>query len=329
MRRATLLGLLAFAGLGLSVAGHAAPERPRLGFPLACALGRTCEIQHYVDRDPGPGARDYRCGPQSYEGHNGIDIRLLDMAAQRRGIEVLAAAPGKVVRLRDGVADISIRAPGAPSVANQECGNGVVVDHGDGWETQYCHLARGSLRVKTGDLVSAGTPLALVGLSGNTEFPHLHLTVRHDGAIVDPFAPAGGSACGAVGDLWTPAARAALAYRSGAVLNASFASGPVTMANVETGSVAAPSRTAPYVVAYVRGIALQAGDVIVLELKGPDGATLARSQLPPLDRWKAQHLAYVGKKAPATGWKVGAYVAEYRVLRQGNVAISRRFETRF
>ena len=88
---------------------------PVLAFPLACEPGRTCEVQHYVDRDPGPGTRDYRCGPQTYEKHNGIDIRLLDMAAARRGVAVLAAAAGKVTRLRDGVADISIRAPGAPS----------------------------------------------------------------------------------------------------------------------------------------------------------------------------------------------------------------------
>jgi hypothetical protein len=322
------LGLASIASLGLYATTGAAPAGPQLGFPLGCVLGRTCEIQHYVDRDPGPGVRDYRCGVQSYDGHNGIDIRLLDMAAQRRGVEVLAAAAGKVTRLRDGVADISIRAPGAPSVAGQECGNGVVIDHGGGWETQYCHMARGSLRVRSGDVVAAGAPLGRVGLSGNTEFPHLHMTVRHGGAVVDPFAPAGGSGCAATSDLWSPAARAAMAYQVGAVLNAGFASGPVTMTDVEAGGIAAPSKAAPYVVAWVRGIGLQAGDVITLELNGPDGVSLARSQLPPLERWKAQHLVYVGKKAPPTGWKSGAYVADYQVLRQGKVAIKRRFEVR-
>lgn len=328
MRHWTLLGIMASAGLGLSASGHAAPDGPRLGFPLACVVGQTCEVQHYVDRDPGPGVRDYRCGAQTYEGHNGIDIRLLDMAAQRRGVEVLAAGAGKVTRLRDGVADISIRAPGAASVANQECGNGVAIDHGGGWESQYCHMARGSIRVKSGDSVAAGAPIGRVGLSGMTEFPHLHLTLRRDGAVVDPFAPSGGSSCGTQGDLWTPQARVAMSYKRGTVLNAGFAAGPVTMEQVERGGIGGPSRWAPYVVAYARGITLQANDVIVLELKDPDGVSLARSQLPPLDRWKAQHLAYVGKKLPPGGWKPGLYVAEYRVLRQGKVAISRRFEAR-
>ena len=328
MRRCTLLGLVAFAGLGLSQSGRAAPDGPRLGFPLACVVGQTCEIQHYVDRDAGPGVRDYRCGAQTYEGHNGIDIRLLDMAAQRRGVDVLAAAGGKVTRLRDGVADISIRAPGAASVVNQECGNGVAIDHGGGLESQYCHMARGSIRVKSGQLVAAGDPIGRVGLSGNTEFPHLHFTLRHRGAVVDPFAPAGGTACAAQGDLWTVQARAAMAYKSGAVLNSGFTGQPVTMAQIENGDIVAPSRTSPYLVAYVRGITLQAGDVIVLELRDPAGVSLARSQLPPLDRWKAQHLAYVGRKLPAGGWRAGSYVAEYRVLRLGKVAVSRRFKVR-
>ncbi len=328
MGNLALLGLMAFTALGLSAAGHAAPEPPRLGFPLACLVGQTCEIQHYVDRDAGPEVRDYRCGAQTYEGHNGIDIRLLDMAAQRRGVDVLAAAGGKVARVRDGVADISVRASGAASAVNQECGNGVVIDHGDGWETQYCHMARGSLRVKLRDVVAAGAPIGWVGLSGNTEYPHLHITVRHNTVAVDPFVPIGGQGCAAQEDMWTPAARMAMTYRLGTVLNAGFAAGPVTGEQVEAGGIAVPGRSAPYIVAYVRSIGLQAGDEIELDLKGPDGASLARSRAPPLDRWKAQLVTFVGKKTPAAGWPAGAYSADYRVWRQGSVAVSRRFEIR-
>ena len=122
MRAAPLAALVMLSSLG---AARAAPEtsaaRPAFAFPLACQIGRTCEIQHYVDRDPGPAVRDYKCGRRSYNGHDGIDIRILDMAAQRASVAVLAAAPGRVARLRDGVADVSIRAAGAPSVTGQEC----------------------------------------------------------------------------------------------------------------------------------------------------------------------------------------------------------------
>jgi hypothetical protein len=328
MTRLHILALVAAFGFGALAAQGAIPAGPRLAFPVACVVGRTCEIQHYVDRDPGPGVRDYRCATQTYQAHNGIDIRVPDMMAQRRGVDVLASAAGTVARVRDGVADISVRAPGAAPVANQECGNGVAISHGGGWETQYCHMARGSIRVKPGDVVAAGAPIGRVGLSGNTEYPHLHMTVRHNGAVVDPFAPAGGAGCAAQGDMWTPEARTAMTYRLGVVLNAGFAAGPVTPDQVEAGGIAPPGRSSPYIVAYARGIGLQAGDEIELELKDPNGVSLARSRAQPLDRWKAQWVTYVGKKAPVTGWTGGTYVADYRVWRQGKVAISRRFEIR-
>lgn len=322
--RPASLALLAALALAPPVARSQGPP-PRLGFPLACQIGRDCEVQHYVDRDPGPGARDYHCGTRTYQGHNGIDIRLLDMAEQRRGVDVLAAAAGRVARLRDGVADISIRAPGAPSVANIECGNGVVIDHGDGWETQYCHMARGSLRVKVGDRVAAGQALGSVGLSGDTEFPHLHITVRHAGQVVDPFAPAAApGSCGAQAPLWAAAAERALAYKAGAILNVGFAPGPVSMDAVEEAAVGAVEPEAPALVAYVRAIGLDAGDAISLTLSGPDGAVLAQTRQ-PLTRYRDQQLVFVGCKRPAAGWAKGTYVAEARIERPGQPPLDRRF----
>lgn len=324
--RALILGTLALAA-SLGVA-RAAPGAPVLAFPLACVIGKTCEIQHYVDRDPGPGVRDYRCGRRTYEAHNGIDIRVHDMVAQRAGVDVLAAAPGRVVRLRDGVQDISIRAPGAPSVAGQQCGNGVVIDHGDGWETQYCHVARGSVRVKVGDTVAAGTPLARVGLSGDTEFPHMHFTVRQAGKIIDPFGPdmSRPAACAAQTAMWTPAASHQMAYKAGAILNAGFAGAAVSMDSVEAGGVMAPTSASPYLVAYARTIELEAGDRIEIALNGPGGVALANATTPPLDHDKAQHINFVGKKRPPTGWPKGVYVAEIRVHRAGAVALTRRIQ---
>ena len=324
--RTILLAALAFtASLGVA---RAASGPPALAFPLACQIGRTCEIQHYVDRDPGPGVRDYKCGRRTYQAHNGVDIRLLDMAAERAGVAVLAAAPGRVARLRDGVRDISIRTPGAPPVAGQQCGNGVVIDHGGGWETQYCHVARGSVRVKVGDSVVAGTPLAKVGLSGNTEFAHMHFSVRHAGVIVDPFAPdvSKPAACAAQTTLWTPAALRQMPYKAGAILNAGFAAGPVTMEAVEAGGIARPTAASPWVVAYARVIGLRAGDQIEIALSGPNGASLAQATTPPLDHDKAQYVNLVGKKRPFTGWPAGAYTAWIRVHRAGAVAFERRIQ---
>ena len=323
-----LLAFALLAGLAPAAATQTAP--PQLSFPLACTLGRTCEIQHYVDRDPGPGTRDYRCGPQTYEGHSGIDIRLMDMAAQRRGVSVLAAAPGRVVRLRDGVAERVIGQPGAADVNSQECGNGVVIDHGGGWETQYCHMAMGSIVVKVGQPVVAGTPIGRVGLSGKTEFPHLHLTVRHGGEVVDPFAPDASdpASCRPQTGLWSAAAKAQMSYQPGQVLNAGFTARQVSMTDVENGGLNAATPAAPWLIFYVRATGLLAGDAAELELKGPDGAVLAKARQPPLQAWRAQDLRLIGKRKPPTGWAPGLYTGDYRVWRQGKVALSRHVEVR-
>ncbi len=310
--------------------GDAPAAGPQLVFPVDCVVGQTCEIQNYVDRDPGPGAKDYRCEERTYQAHNGVDIRIPNMSAQRAGVYVLAAAPGVVARLRDGVADVSVRAPDAAAVDGVECGNGLVVDHGEGWETQYCHLARNSLLVKQGERVEAGQAIARIGLSGNTEYPHLHFTVRHAGTVIDPFAPdpaAGG--CAARGAMWTPAAQAAMAYREGAVLNTGFSSGAVSMEAVEDGGVAEAAQHAPALVAYVRAIGLEGGDVQHLEVTAPDGSVLAKTDEKPLDRAKAQYLLFAGRRTPADGWPTGAYRARYWVDRGGERVLQREFQIAF
>ena len=331
--RLALLSLVAGLASPLATSAAADPGAPRLAFPLACTIGRTCEVQNYVDHDPGPGWKDYRCGSHTYDKHTGVDIRLLDIAAQRAGVNVLAAAAGKVIRLRDGVADSVLRGPVTPALAAQGCGNAVVVDDGDGWQTSYCHLARGSLKVKVGDAVAVGQPIAQVGLSGETAFPHLHIEVRHDGLVVDPFAPAqAAGACdaqaAAADGLWTPAAGQAMAYKRGAILNAGFSGAPASADAIEDAGLASAGPAGPVLVAYVRAINLEPGDVQELVLKDPTGAVVSQSRLAPLDRAKAQYVVFVGRKRPAEGWRSGTYSATYTVTRAGVIALTRAFTTR-
>lgn len=326
MRLRVLASVAAVAACAPAVP-RAAAEGPKLALPIACEVGRTCEVQHYVDRDPGPGARDYRCGGRTYDKHSGVDIRVPDMAAQRRGVDVLAAAPGRVARVRDGVTDISVRAPEAPSVKGQECGNGVVIDHGDGWETQYCHMAQGSVRVKPGDEVKAGTPIGRVGLSGDTEYPHVHMTVRHAGQVVDPFSPAGpADACAATASMWTPQAAKALAYKPGVIFNAGFAGAPVSYLEVEDGRIPPATRTSPVIAVYMLVIGPQKGDVVEIGLRDPSGRERPPQRLAPLDRDKSQFFAALQREPPPGGWPAGTYVADLKVLRDGKPALVRWVE---
>jgi hypothetical protein len=326
MRR-TGTAIVLLCGLG----APAPAQDLRLKVPVACEIGRTCFIQHYVDRAAGPGAEDYRCGTLTYDGHDGVDFRVPTLAAQRAGVDVLAAAAGTVLRMRDGMEDVSVSERGRGSVQNTECGNGVVIDHGEGWQTQYCHMAKGSLAVKPGEKVEAGARLGRIGLSGLSEFPHLHFTLRKDGTVVDPFAPApagSGSCTAAEGStLWEEAAARSLAYEAGSVLNKGFASGPVTMEAIDSGAAAAdtPSTRSPALVAYVRAIGLRQGDRQVLTLLDPDGKPLARNEAPPLDRNKAQWMMFSGVKRPQAGFEPGLYRAVYRVVRDGKPAIEQAF----
>jgi murein DD-endopeptidase MepM/ murein hydrolase activator NlpD len=311
------------APLGLlAAAGPAPAPQLRLSWPVGCTLGQTCAIQNYPDDDAGPGARDYACHGRTYDKHDGTDIRLTSMALEQKGVDVLAAAPGTVLRVRDGIEDLSVRDQPPGAVAGRECGNGLVIDHGNGWETQYCHMRRGSVAVRAGEHVAAGAVLGKVGLSGDTEFPHLHLTVRKDGKAVDPFAfgaPAG--ACRAGRSLWqqTPP------YREGEVLVAGFATGPVQMRDVQDKGAdqpPRPSRQTP-IVAFVQAIGLAQGDVQRLVLIGPDGSALADNKAPPLDHDKAQQLLFAGRgRVPPGGWPAGEYRAVYSVIRNGKTVLT-------
>src|SRR5687767_667340 len=141
-----------------------------------------------------------------------------------KGFRVLAAADGKVRAIRDSMADVSFRDIGKDAIKGREAGNGVAIDHGNGWETQYSHLRRGSVMVKPGESVRRGQLLGLVGLSGWTEFPHLHLTVRYQGRKIDPFVGTGAhTGCGLGEPLWEAKALEAMKYVPTGMLAAGFA----------------------------------------------------------------------------------------------------------
>ena len=97
-----------------------AAESVQLKLPVACEVGRTCFIQNYVDVDASSSATDYRCGTLTYDSHNGTDFRLTSMRMQRAGVGVLAAAAGRVVRVRDGVPDVAVRATDREAVRGAE-----------------------------------------------------------------------------------------------------------------------------------------------------------------------------------------------------------------
>lgn len=93
------------------------------------------------------------------------------------GKEVYAVADGTVVGTRN---DLAEQTPGTyPSgiPIDEADGNFVVLDIGDGFYVNYAHMQPGSVRPELGDKVSRGDVIGLVGNTGNSVAPHLHIHV--------------------------------------------------------------------------------------------------------------------------------------------------------
>lgn len=306
----------------LTVAGSGAyADAFRIDLPVDCVPGVDCFVQNYPDVDPTPSASDHACGQMTYNGHSGTDFRVRNHVVLQDGVTVTAVASGTVTRVRDGEPDAMIPGVAVSVPEGRGCGNGLVIDHGEGWSTQYCHLRADSVRPAVGDRVKRGEALGLIGMSGRTEFPHLEFIVRKGETVLDPFTRLSLEAgCGADGaPLWTDAAALALGYRTAAILNAGFAPGTVANEDIEAGRFDEFRLEAetPALVFYGRAIGLVAGDVEVIEIRDPDGEIFVSHVGEPLDRAKAQKMLFAGRKVSKSGWKQGTYTGIYRVLRSG------------
>ena len=95
--------------------------------------------------------------------HNGLDL------IAPAGTPVYAAADGyvkNVVKSRKGL------------------GNVVTIEHDNGYETRYAHLA--DIETRKGRKIKKGTRIGYVGVSGNSFAPHLHYEVVRDTTVLDP-----------------------------------------------------------------------------------------------------------------------------------------------
>ncbi len=313
--RAALAAALAL----YTFAPQAGAEEFRLSLPLDCELGKTCFIDDYVDIDPERGKQqDFACDYNSRDGHRGTDFSLLSFDSIPEGVSVRAAAPGVVARTRDEMPDDrSMR-----GVTSQNaCGNAVLLDHGEGWQTLYCHMRLGSVAVSQGDLVQPGDTLGLVGLSGQTNHPHLHLTVLRNGKVVDPFRPDPTGKCGITDKtLWADPP----VYLATFLVTAGFSDGVPDMKAVFDGS-ARKTKVTPQspIVLYINARHLQAGDKVLFSIESPAGTEIFRHEM-EIDADKTRLTPSAGRRAPETGWPPGDYLGHATILR-GETLIAHRF----
>ncbi len=113
---------------------------------------------------------------QEYKvGHGGIDI----VKGGYKLDNIVAHSDGTVVEV---IKDVNVNTPNDSTNA----GNMVKIDHGNGYQTRYLHMAYGSVKVSVGDNVKKGQIIGYMGDTGNAFGAHLHFEVLKDGNKVDP-----------------------------------------------------------------------------------------------------------------------------------------------
>lgn len=307
-----LLALIVF----LVIASPAIAADMRLQWPVACSLGEDCWMMNYVDIDPSTDKiKDAQCSWRTYDGHNGTDIALADVAAMERGFAVLAVADGVVERLRDSEPDklkATAEDVAAAKASKRECGNGILIKHANGVKSQYCHLKMGSIMVKQGAQVTAGQPIADIGLSGVTQHPHLHLTVMD--AQNRPLDPFGGKLVegGCDAERTTMWAKP-IDYAAADILSIGLADAPPKYDDAIAGRITQPVIGGEKLFMWLTAFGLQKGDIISMQVSDPDGKISIQRRIVQ-DENKARQFYFAGRTTQSTA---GIYKLQARVERDG------------
>ncbi len=291
----------------------------RLSAPVDCRIGETCWIVNYVDVDPEPdSASDFHCGHLTYDAHHGTDIGIADWKTMEKGVAVHAAAGGTVLRVRNESED---RLPSPEDIKNMKaenkgCGNGVVLKHGYGWQTIYCHMKQDSIVVKPDQTVKAGDKIGEIGHSGIAEFPHLHFGAFFESHTIDPFTGFDDmKGCAQNGtSLWK--SKSAINYEPVSLYAAGFKADVPDFDAIKQ-DISSPDTLPANIPALTFWAGLYGavkGDMITLEIQDSYGRIFA-TRTTEQEKNRARQFYYVGKKIRNNSLVPGTYTGTLRLTR--------------
>lgn len=117
--------------------------------------------------------------PQKVSVGSGFGFRIHPVTGEKKmhsGVDLGLPTGTPIYAVADGVVESS------GDLGN--CGKGVRINHSGGYMSVYCHASK--LEVQTGQGVKSGQTIALVGSTGMSTGPHLHLGIKKNGEWIDP-----------------------------------------------------------------------------------------------------------------------------------------------
>ena len=94
------------------------------------------------------------------------------------GVDITGTASNNIFAIQSGKVIV------ASTGWNYGAGNNIRIDHGNGYVSQYMHLAR--IQVREGDTVEKGQLIGQMGCSGSCTGKHLHFTIYKNGNLMNP-----------------------------------------------------------------------------------------------------------------------------------------------
>ncbi len=288
-----------------------------LSSPVNCTDAQ-CFIQRMPDQLSGSEYQDYQCSSFSSNGYKSTDIRVKRATELVKKIPVMASLDGVVDAVRDGMPDGIFTGDKAAFIKGKECGNGVYLSHDNGVETQYCHLRKGSIKVKKGDQIKAGQKLAEMGLSGRTNFPHLEFRLIKNNKAIDPFngkVVETGCSIGKDSSLWKSDALMGVDLATTHLVSAGFSDKVPTLPAVVLDLLDQEKITTnlPAFVFWVEIAGIKKGDIEEISIVNPDGSLLLKTAKLHKNG-QALYLGYAGKKIVSL-LKEGRYTGHYKLIR--------------